>query len=155
MKERLLNDQIVRQIREAFQHLKEPVDILFFGKSTDCEYCDDTLKLVREIVEISDLLSLKVFDLESDSQIAKDYNVDKAPGLVLLGGATSALSETTGLSRDYGVRFAGIPSGHEFSSFIQSLIMVSGRDSGLNPATRDFLKEINQPVLLQVFVTPT
>ena len=31
----------------------------------------------------------------------------------------------------------------------------SGRDSGLNPQTREFLGELEKPVLLQVFVTPT
>jgi hypothetical protein len=51
MTERLLNDQVVGQIREAFQNLKEPVEILFFGRKDDCEYCDDTLKLAQEIAE--------------------------------------------------------------------------------------------------------
>jgi glutaredoxin-like protein len=56
---------------------------------------------------------------------------------------------------DYGVRLAGIPSGHEFSSLIQDLILVSGRDSGLSAETRKALDDLDKPVLLQVFVTPT
>ncbi|HSQ16551.1 MAG TPA: glutaredoxin, partial [Anaerolineales bacterium] len=56
---------------------------------------------------------------------------------------------------DYGIRYAGIPSGYEFSSLIQSLVLVSGRDSGLAPETRQALADLKQPVLLQVFVTPT
>lgn len=155
MTERLLSEQIVGQIREAFTDLKHPVDILFFGKKMDCEYCDDTLRLVSEIVEISDLLSLQVFDLESDSQIAREFNVDKAPGLVLLGGSHGTATSIPRIRQDFGVRFAGIPSGYEFSSFIHSLILVSGRNSGLGEETRNFLKQIDQPVLLQVFVTPT
>ena len=58
MTERLLNEQVVGQIREAFQNLKEPVEILFFGRKDDCDYCDDTLKLAQEIAGISDLLTL-------------------------------------------------------------------------------------------------
>ena len=54
-----------------------------------------------------------------------------------------------------GIRYAGIPSGHEFSSLIHDLILVSGRDSGLGQETRNFLKSLDSPVLLQVFVTPT
>lgn len=155
MDERLLNDQIIGQIREAFNSLKEPVQILFFGKKTDCEYCEDTLKLVQEVIQLSDLLSLRVHDLEQEAQLAAHYRVDKAPGLVLLGGPTAHEAGTVAESQDYGVRFAGIPSGYEFSSFIQGLLMVSGRDSGLSQATRLFLKQLSQPVLLQVFVTPT
>jgi len=56
---------------------------------------------------------------------------------------------------DYGIRYAGIPSGHEFSSLINEIILVSGRDSNLNKETREYLSTINQPVLMQVFVTPT
>jgi len=56
---------------------------------------------------------------------------------------------------DFGVRMAGIPSGHEFTSLIQDIVLVSNRDSGLNPQTREFLKELDKPILLQVYVTPT
>ena len=155
MTERLLNNQVVGQIREAFQNLKEPVEILFFGRKEDCDYCDDTLKLAQEITEISELLTLKIYDLDSDAEIAGKYRVDKAPGMVLLGPDVQKTGNNGGESQDYGVRVAGIPSGYEFSSFIQDLLLVSGRDSGLRPETRAFLKTLRQPVLLQVFVTPT
>jgi alkyl hydroperoxide reductase subunit AhpF len=155
MTERLLNDQVVGQIREAFNNLKEPVEILFFGRKEDCDYCDDTRQLAQEIAEISELLTLKVYDLDDDAEIAGKYRIDKAPGMVLLGRDAQKTGNNGGESQDYGVRFAGIPSGYEFSSFIQDLLLVSGRDSGLRPETRAFLKELRQPVLLQVFVTPT
>ena len=56
---------------------------------------------------------------------------------------------------DYGIRYKGIPAGHWFSSLINDLVLVSQRDSNLSPETRKFLKELTQPVHLQVFVTPT
>lgn len=148
MAERLLNENIVSQVREVFAQLNQPVEILFFGSKTDCDYCQDTLQLVQEVVEISDKLGLQVFDIEADDAMAKKYHVDKVPGLVIAGRDGDQLI-------DYGVRLAGIPSGHEFSSLIQDLILVSNRDSGLNPKTREYLKGLKQPVLLQVFVTPT
>lgn len=155
MSERLVNDQVVGQIREAFQNLKKPVEILFFGKKADCEYCADTLMLVQEIVELSTMLTLRVFDLDEDPDLAKQYDVDKAPSLVLLGRQGNGAGTAEMESIDYGVRFAGIPSGYEFSSLIQGLILVSGSNSGLKPETREFLSQLKQPVLLQVFVTPT
>jgi len=99
-------------------------------------------------VEISDKLGISVFDLNKDQQIAKQYGVDKVPGLVLAGKDGEDLV-------DYGVRFAGIPAGHEFSTLIHDLILVSGRDSQLSLSTRQFLAELKDPVHLQVFVTPT
>jgi glutaredoxin-like protein len=144
----LLNEDIRNQVREAFTALQEPVQVLFFGSKEQCEYCDDTLKLVEEVTSISDKLSLQAFDVEADSAVADRYNVSMTPGLVIAG-----LGEDGPI--DYGIRYAGIPSGHEFSSLIQDLILVSGRDSGLNQQTRDFLANLKEPVYLQVFVTPT
>jgi alkyl hydroperoxide reductase subunit AhpF len=148
MVEKLLNDQIVRQIQDVFAQLKEPVQVLFFGRKTDCDYCDDTLQLVREVVDVSDKLYLGVYDLDEDAALAQQYGVDKAPGLVIAGRDNDQIL-------DFGIRLAGIPSGHEFSSFIHDLVLVSGRDSGLNQSTREFLEGLTGPVHLQVFVTPT
>lgn len=148
MTQRLLSDEIVAQVKEAFTNLDEPVNVLFFGRKEGCEYCEDTLQLVREVTELSDKLSLKVYDLDQDAEVAQKYHVDKAPALVLAG-------EDQGEVIDYGIRYAGIPSGHEFTSLINDLILVSGRDSGLSQETRAFLAKLQSPVHLQVFVTPT
>lgn len=148
MGEKLLSEEIAGQVRSVFDQLKEPVEVLFFGRKVDCAYCDDTRQLVEEIVELSDKLNLSVYDLDEDAELARQFQVDKAPGLVIAGREGDQV-------HDYGIRFAGIPSGHEFSALIHDLVLVSGRDSGLDPKTRDFLKELEQPLLLQVFTTPT
>ena len=144
----LLDDKIRQQIGEAFKELREPVQILFFGSKEQCEYCDDTLMLVEEVASLSEKLSVQAFDVDDEPEIAANYNVTLTPGLVIAGMDDDG-------PVDYGVRYAGIPSGHEFSSLIQDLILVSGRDSGLSPQTRDFLAGLKEPVMLQVFVTPT
>lgn len=148
MADKLLNDEIIDQIRQVFEQLKNPVEVLFFGSKHDCQYCEDTLQLVEEVVEISPKLSLSRYDIDEQADVARQYNVDKVPGLVIAGKDGER-------SMDYGVRFAGIPSGHEFSSLIHDLVLVSGGDSGLDQKTRTYLKSLNKPVLLQVYVTPT
>lgn len=148
MTTKLLNDEVAGQVRDVFQGLQEPVEVLFFGAKENCVYCDDTRQLVEEIVDLSDLLDMQIFDLEENAETARQYNVDKVPGLVLLGRDGEQLL-------DYGIRYAGIPSGHEFSSLINDLVLVSGRDSGLDQETRQILAGLNEPVLLQVYVTPT
>lgn len=148
MAEKLLNQDITAQVKEVFNQLKHPVEVLFFGRKEGCDYCADTLQLVQEIVDLSDALGLKVYDLDEDASLAEQYHVDKAPGLVFAGRDGDQLT-------DYGIRYAGIPSGHEFSSLVHDLVLVSSRDSGLDQKTRDFLKNLKKPVLLQVFVTPT
>ena len=48
-----------------------------------------------------------------------------------------------------------MPSGHEFTSLINDIIMVSQRSTDLDQNTRAFIGTINKDILLQVFVTPT
>lgn len=144
----LLNDKIQDQVREAFEAIQHPVHILFFGTQEQCQYCADTLQLVKELTDLSEHLKLSIFDIEKDATIAQNYNVTLVPGLVIAG-------EDDDGPVDYGIRYAGIPSGHEFGSLIQDILIVSGRDSGLSESTRVFLAALEEPVLLQVFVTPT
>jgi glutaredoxin-like protein len=144
----LLNEDVTQQVREAFEGIQHPVEVLFFGQKEACDYCGDTRQLIEEVVAISDKLSLKSYDLQEDADVAEKFNIDKAPGLII---AAKEGSQVT----DYGVHYAGIPSGHEFSSLIQDILLVSNRDSGLSPQTREFLKGLSEPLILQVFVTPT
>lgn len=149
MSEKLLNANIISQVKEVFsKQLNHPVQVLYFGTQNGCDYCADTLQLVSEVVELSELLELQVLDLEKDAEIAQQYHVDKAPGLVIAGKDGAEIS-------DFGIRFAGIPSGYEFSALIQSLILVSERDSGLQEETRQALNALIEPVHLLVFTTPT
>jgi glutaredoxin-like protein len=144
-------------VKEVFDaQLKQPVEVLFFGSQNEenCAYCADTRLLVEEVVAISDKLHLSLYDLDENTEKAQTYHVDKTPTLVIAarGGDGSEDGDTL---FDYGIRFVGLPSGHEFSSLIHSLILVSGRDSGLSPQTRQFLSDLTKPIHLQVFVTPT
>jgi len=145
---KLLDENVVQQIREVFGQMKDPVHILFFSQKENCDYCDDARQLLEEVTAISDKLELAVYDLQEDAETAAAYNVDKAPGIVIAAQNGDQIV-------DFGIRYAGIPSGHEFTSLIQDILLVSGRDSGLQPATREYLKGLGKPVLLQVFVTPT
>lgn len=148
MAERLLDDNVSSQVKEYFGQLDKPVQLLFFGSKSDCTTCDDTLQLVKEVSELSDKLDLKVYDIETDAEIAKQHNVNKAPGLVLAGKDGDKIT-------DFGVRYSGIPAGHEFSSLINDLLMVSKGTSGLSDTTKAFLHSLTGPLLFLVFTTPT
>ena len=147
--EKLLNAELEGQIKEVFQGLTDPVVAIFFGsKLNNCNYCQDTLQMLQELVALSDKIDLEIYDLEENSATAEKYHVTMAPGIVMTRRNGDDLV-------DYGVRFAGIPAGHEFTSLVRSFILVSTADSGLKPATKKFLGELKKPVKLEVFVTPT
>lgn len=149
MTEKLLNAELEEQIKGVFADIKDPVVALFFGsKLNNCNYCQDTLQMLQELVALSDKIELQIFDLEENSATAEKYHVTMAPGIVMTRKDGNELE-------DYGVRFAGIPAGHEFTSLVRSFLLVSTADSGLKPATKKFLNSVKKPVKLEVFVTPT
>ncbi len=140
----LLQEEENVKIKQLFQSMKEPVRILNFSQSSaECEYCAETRQLIKEIAALSEKISVEEYDLGEHTETADRYGVDKAPAIVLLG------------DRDYGIRYYGIPSGYEFVSLLQDILMVSKRDSGLQAGTRQKLAGLKQPLHLQVFVTPT
>lgn len=148
--ENMLSEDIRKQVREMFAEIDQPVDVLFFGTEDEasCQYCKETSQLLEEVTSLSDKLSLKQYDLDKDSAVASQYKVDAAPTFVLAGRDGDNVT-------DYAVRFKGIPAGHEFSTLVNALVIVSKRDSGLSENTRKFLAELKKPVKLEVFATPT
>lgn len=146
----MIDDSVKKQVREMFAALQHPVEVLLFGSESKerCQYCGETAQLLEEVTALSDLLSLKIYDIEKDASIAAQYKVDGAPEFVLVG-------RENGKNLDYGIRYKGIPAGHEITSLVNDLVLVSRRDSNLNEETRQFLHELKEPVHLQVFVTPT
>jgi glutaredoxin-like protein len=146
--EKVLNDQIIKQIHEVFADLKEPVQVLYFGTRENCDYCDEAKQLLAEVTSTSDKIELSVYDIQANQDIASKFNVTSAPGIVISSKDGSEF-------KDLGIRFSGIPSGHEFGTLINDILLVSQRDSGLSEKTRAFLKKLDKPLHLQVFVTPT
>jgi len=145
----LLDQEIQNQVRDIFtRQLTESVHVLFFGQEENCQYCQDTEALLSELSALSDKIEVDIYDLEANAELARRFNVDKAPGFVIAAKNGDQIV-------DYGIRYVGVPAGHEFSSLIQDLILVSGRDSKLSPKTRDILTMLDKPILLQVYVTPT
>jgi glutaredoxin-like protein len=146
--DKLISDDIARQVKDLFLSLEQDVEILFFGKKEDCEYCAEVLQLVEEVSDLDKKIGLQAYDLDEDSPVASRYNVTDSPTLVIAGREGEDII-------DYGVRFLGAPAGHEFTTLVHDLLIVSKRRTDLTEDTRKFLRGLTEPLLLQVFVTPT
>ena len=146
--EKLISEEIADQISELFTDLEDAVEILFFGKEDHCDYCDEIVQLIGEVAALSDQVQIQVLDLKADTDLADQYHVEQAPTLVMLARDGEKLM-------DYGVRLLGAPAGHEFTTLIHDILMISKRRTELSEETRIYLRNLESPLLLQVFVTPT
>lgn len=139
----LIRDEDVVEIRERFKELVNPVKLVHFTQELNLEYGREARQLLTELAGISDKISLEIFNFLIDKEKVAEYGVDKVPATVVRDGA------------DHGIRFYGLPAGYEFSALLDAMLNVSARDSGLSAESKEKLKEVKQPLHLEVFVTPT
>lgn len=139
----LFDDRIQGQIRQRLAAMREPVTLVFFTQELECESCREAHQLLEELAALSDKLKVEVYDFILDKEKVAAFGVDKVPATVIVGDS------------DRAVRFYGVPAGYEFASLLEDILMVSNRDSGLAAESRAKLRELREPLHLQVFVTPT
>jgi alkyl hydroperoxide reductase subunit AhpF len=147
-----LSPQDQQEIRNLFDRLSGDVKLVYFTQrespifipGEECETCKDTRLLLEEVTELSDKLSLEVHDFVADSEVARQYDVDRIPALVMTGDAVKGR-----------IRYFGMPAGHEFSVLLGSLIDASTGQTEVADETRQILDEIKTDIHIQVFVTPT
>ena len=130
-------------VKAEFSKMANPVNLVYFTQKMACEYCEDTQKILEEVSGLSDKIKLTVYNFTLDKTQSDKYQIDKIPATVVMGDT------------DYGIRFYGIPSGYEFNSLIESILMIGKGESGLTEKTKQELKELKTPLHFQVFVTPT
>ncbi|MCD6417881.1 thioredoxin family protein [bacterium] len=146
----ILSDDDKAAIRGRLQGMKKPVRLIFFTQQlAECQYCIPTEELVTELAELSDKLSLEKYNLVLDKEMSDMYAIDKIPAIIVAG-----LNEKDEVV-DYGIRFFGIPSGYEFASLLEDILMISTGESGLSDSTKKALEKIDTPIDIKVFVTPT
>jgi glutaredoxin-like protein len=139
----ILSDRDRREVERQLQGLTGPVKLVNFTQELACQYCRETELLLREVAELSDKISLEVYNFQLDKEKVAQYRVDKIPATVVEG------------VKDFGIRFYGIPLGYEFASFLAAIQTASKGSTDLTPETKSALAGITQPTHIQVFSTPT
>jgi glutaredoxin-like protein len=144
----LLNDKVQADVRKALEGMAAPVKLIMFtqaAQALECEMCAETRALVEEVAALAPAgkLTVEVKDFVADTAVVEEHKIDKIPAIAIVG------------TKDYGIRYYGIPAGYEFSSLMDDIVTISKGESGLAPATKAAVARIKKPVHIQVFVTPT
>lgn len=154
----LISDRDKVQLKRTFRKdLKSDVNLKLFTQKPsvvtvpgrECPYCEQTQQLMDELSSLSPKIRLETVDFYQERQTAEDHGVSRIPAVAL--GSAAATSSAS----DYRLRFYGIPMGYELATLVEDIKTISRGVSPLSTATRRKLREINQPVHIQVFVTPT
>jgi len=133
--EQMTGDVVITMFTET------PSPIIIPGRES-CETCEQTKELLQEVASLSDRIQLNIHELSQAHDEAAQLGIDRVPAFVLKGAGKG------------NVRFFGIPSGYEFSAFIQDVVDVSRGETELSNETRDYLHSLTQDVNIKVFTTP-
>lgn len=139
----MLNEDVKAQVKQELADLEGSVRLVMFTQEFECDFCAETRQLVEELAQLSSHLTAEIYDFVADEEKAKELNVDKIPAIAVIG------------EEDYGVRFYGIPSGYEFTSLLHAIQAVAAGEPELGGEMLSVLEGLDEPVHMQVFVTPT
>ena len=145
----LLSPADHEKLRESFDEMSSPVKVLFFTQTLDCEPCVQTRQILDEFPALSDKISVEEVNFILEKEKAAQYGIGRVPALALVS------QDPAGESRDTRMRFLGTPSGYEFVSLVQALLLAGGHASQLTPANRARVAAVTTPTTIQVFSTPT
>ncbi len=141
-----IDEETKQQVRQILTNIQDPVTLRVFLDRENCVYCNETKNLVEQLAEMAPegKLILDIHDCTEDKSPMEKYGIDKIPAIIVDNGETT------------NIRYFGIPAGYEFSALLEDILDVSrGKTQFLSPNAQEYIKSIDEPVHIMVFVTPT
>jgi len=137
----ILPEKHREELAKIFETLVNPVNIHIFtqpGQNDQVNvfvtaFCNDLARLSGKIVLHFETL---------DGEAARKHGLDFSPSLLLE-------------PERYAIRYVGAPLAEEGRSFLETVLMISKRDSGLTKESRDLLSALDTKRRIKVFVSPT
>lgn len=138
----LLSDDDTREVSKIFGALDRDVYIKAYTQKLECSTCQDTEIILKELGGLSEKLQVSFLNTQINREEAEKDGIDRAPAIIVSDGTHSR------------VKFYGAPTGYEFSSLLTTIIDAGGTEEPLMEETTQFLKDLNEDLYMQVFVTP-
>ncbi len=147
----LIQDQQKSELKRTLRKdLKAEVELRLFTQrpspiavpGRECRYCVQTQQLLEELVALSPKITLETTDVYAQPELALEEGITRVPAIAF------------GKKGKAKLRFFGIPTGHQLAVVVENIKTISRGVSPLSMDTRKKLRSINQPVHIQVFVTP-
>lgn len=140
-----IDEKLKSDLQRYFTALKKNVRLILVTQDFECQYCRETRELLTELSAVSGKVELEIISFDQNKDRAAEYGVDKIPATIILDDQGT----------DFGIKYYGIPSGYEFSSLLEDIIMIGSGQTQLSPNVVEKIKAIDHTIHLQVFVTPT
>jgi thioredoxin reductase (NADPH) len=139
--ERAVMEQLEAQLEPLFKDLPNEIPLFLFTQPGKNDVLSSATRfLIRAIREASPKITLREFDLSH--KLARQWSIDRSPTLLIDPDR-------------YRVRWLGAPIGEEARTFVEALLMIGQRKSGLGEESLKVLNKIDTGRNIKVFVSPS
>lgn len=141
-KSKLLNDALRGQIKSILGMMQNEVTLVSIvdeGNDKSVEFMD----LILDMASLGDKLNVEIYKKSENPEMEAKINADKLPVVALLDK-----------DKKYsGVKFHGVPGGHELNSFILAIYNLAGPGQAIDADVLKEIKNIDKKTNLKVVVS--
>ncbi len=138
----LLNDGLRTQLQGVLSRMEKEVTLITIVDEQNAKSIE-LRDLLLDIADLGEKVNLEVYIKGQNKDIEAQFNVERYP-VVLLLDHTKTFS---------GVKFYGVPGGHELNSLILALYNLAGPGQAINEQVLSDIKNLNQPTNIKVCVS--
>jgi len=128
----MLDATLKSQLKAYLEKVVQPIEIV--ASLDDSDKSRELQAMLQDIVLLSEKITL--VERSDDSERKPSFSINR-------------------VGSDVGVRFAGIPMGHEFTSLVLALLQVGGHPSKLEPAIIEQIRNLEGDYRFETYISLT
>jgi len=137
----IFNRKILEQIKDGLKEIQNPIKIITFVEDGK-PLCDEVVNMMIQLSTLNNKIKFIKYNIIKNYDLALKYGIDKVPGTTLL------------VNNKYtGIKFYGIPSGHQVNSLLFAILESSRNTNLLENKLVDAIERINKKINIKVFVS--
>ena len=141
-KSKLLNDALRNQIKSILSMMEKEVTLVSIVDET-MEKSIEFMDLILDMASLGEKLNVEIYKRLENPEMEAKINADKLPVVALL-------DENKNYS---GVKFHGVPGGHELNSFILAIYNLAGPGQAIDQALLQEIKAFDKKTNIKVVVS--
>lgn len=138
----LLTPQLRIQVKEIFSGLKKPVQLVMIADPKNPK-SEEMQTFLEDLCGMSGLLSLQVYRSGENKEVEEKIQFGRVLSVALL--------DENGCYT--GIKFSGIPAGHEFNSLVLALCHAAGKEPTVSEELRKRIEAVEKDVYIQIAVS--
>lgn len=133
--------EIERELKKVFDQIPEKIPVYLFAQPGKNDvFSDSARQAIRFFRQLTNKIFFREYDLSHE--LAKQWNIENSPTILIDPD-------------HYNIRWMGAPIGEEGRIFIEALIFVGFKKTGISQQAMKVLNQINEKRAIKLFVSPS